>query len=91
MPQGDAFNRNEVSSVYVRASARYVVSLIVGMEAEEISSPEAAVAAVLELTRGQDRKSLVWHVHDRETGVTKEVEQSIVEDDDEAAPNSETA
>ena len=90
MPQGDAFNRNEVSSVYVRASARYVVSLIVGMEAEEVSSPEAAVAAVLQLTRGPDRKSLVWQVHDRETGETKEIEQSLV-DDDEEVPSSESA
>ena len=88
MPQGDAFNRTEVSSVYVRPDARYVVSLIIGYADAEISSPEAAVAATLQMTQGQDRKHLVWVVHDRETGETREIEQSKI---DESVTSSESA
>jgi hypothetical protein len=75
MAQGDAFNRAEVSSVYVGPKARFVVSLIVGVEAADASSPEAAARAVLEMTRSAQRADVIWCVYDRETGDSFEVAQ----------------
>ena len=89
MLKGDAFNRNEVSSVYVRPTARYVVSLIAGLEHDEADSPESAVMSFVEMVRGRDRTPIVFSVHDRETGQNQEIER-VIEDDDEAF-SSETA
>ena len=80
MAQGDAFNRAEVSSVYVGPKARYVVSLIVGVETSDANSPEAAARAVLEMTRGAERANVIWCVHDRETGDSFEVEQAAIDE-----------
>jgi hypothetical protein len=63
---GDAFNRSEVSSVYVAPKDRFVVSLVVGVSDEE--TPEAAVAYVKRRIG-----HLVWMVHDRESGESFEV------------------
>ena len=68
---GDAFNRAEVASVACGPKDRYVVSLIVGVGGGEAATPEAALAAVLEATRGPGRALTTWHIHDRETGLTE--------------------
>ncbi len=77
--QGDAFNRREVSSVYVGPSHRFVVSLIAGVDAED---PTAAAAAALGMTRYPGKSETVWSVHDRHTGETHEIAQGDFEDDD---------
>ncbi len=74
MAQGDAFNRSEVSSVYVGPKARFVVSLIVGVD--EARTPEDAAQAALDLTRVPECATTIWCVHDRETGETHEIEQA---------------
>ena len=79
MPRGDAFNRDEVTSTYVKPSSRYVVSLIIGIDPNIAGSPEAAVREALEMTRSTDACQLSWHVFDRETGFMKEVPQGEVE------------
>lgn len=89
MPQGNAFNRNEVSSVYVRPTARYVVSLIVGMDDDEADSPESAVSSMVEMIRDKNRTPIVFVVHDRETGCSQELER-VIEDDSDAL-SSESA
>jgi hypothetical protein len=78
--QGDAFNRREVSSVYVGPGHRFVVSLIVGVkDAHDVRS---AASAVLGLVKYPQRGETVWVVHDRHTGQTVELKQSEFEDDD---------
>lgn len=74
---GDAFNRKEVSSVYVEPGSRYVVSLVVGSDAE---TPEEALREALSRVQGPERAVTVWSVHDRETGETYQMYQSEVEE-----------
>jgi len=78
MAQGDAFNRREVSSVYVGPGHRFVVSLIVGVK--DAHDARSAAAAVLGLTKYPQRGETVWSVHDRHTGVTVELKQGEFED-----------
>lgn len=66
--KGDAFARHEVSSVYVSPKARYVVSLVIGVD--DASTPEEAAA--IALVWAQD-PTVIWIIHDRETGITIEV------------------
>lgn len=80
MAQGDAFNRREVSSVYVGPDHRFVVSLIVGVkDAQDVRS---AASAVLGLTKYPHRGETVWSVHDRHTGLTTELRQADFEVED---------
>lgn len=80
MAQGDAFNRKEVSSVYVGPDHRFVVSLIVGVK--DAHDARSAAAAVLGLTKYPQRGETVWTVHDRHTGETVEIKQAEFEDKD---------
>lgn len=71
MTKGDAFNRGEVTSSYVTPDDRYVVSFIVGLSAEDVRSPQEAALAAVGILRGGGFKAAV---HDRETGLTEEVD-----------------
>lgn len=75
MAKGDAFNRLEVSSVYVGPGDRYVVSLVVGWSQEQASSMLEAARAALEMTRGPGSEVTHWQVFDRETGETVDLVQ----------------
>lgn len=68
MPKGDAFNRSEVSSVYVSPRDRYVVSFIVGYTPDQVDGPVQAAAAALEMLCGEDSKLANMVVFDRKTG-----------------------
>jgi len=76
MARGDAFNRTEVSSVYVGPKDRYVVSLIVGVPNSEVSDAESAALSVLSLVTGPERANVVWTVFDRETGEQVDLQQA---------------
>lgn len=79
MAQGDAFNRREVSSVYVGTGHRFVISLIVGVNADNV---EDAAAVALGMTKYPRKGDTVWCVHDRQSGESHEVRQSSFEDED---------
>lgn len=69
----------DLGNTYVDLKNRFIVSLIVGYGPEDgVTSPEAALAAALELTRDLDSSSTQWYVHDRETGVLHLIEQGAV-------------
>lgn len=90
------FARNEVSSIYVEASERFVVSLIVGYDddtnlAENIGdwdemTPEeqarAAAASALDLTRDDGSNGTIWFVFDRKTKTMHQFEQGEFEEID---------
>lgn len=68
------FEPHEVGSIYVAPGDRFVVSLIVGY-GEEVSTPEEAALAALELTRDTGSHGTGWHVFDRQEGVMHFLEQ----------------
>lgn len=86
---GNAFHRDEVDSIYVYRTERYVVSLIVGYSDEDLraedpgrwvglSSEEQAREAArwaLELTRDDGANGTHWFVYDREEKVMRMFEQ----------------
>jgi hypothetical protein len=68
-----------------RANEQFVVTLVVGYDpdtAPDVTTPEAAATAALELTRDGDPRGTVWHVYDRRTGQTHRFEQSEFEGGD---------
>lgn len=73
MPKGDAFNRLEVSSVYVSPRDRYVVSFVVGYADDQVDSPAQAAAAAVEMVCGEDSGLVHVTVHDRKTGETTDL------------------
>mgnify|MGYP007044077943 CR=1 FL=1 len=68
---GNAFARFEVDSIHVSPRERFVVSLIVSIDAS--SSAEAA-KLIRELVKSQH---LSIFVHDRDTGLTEEMKPDI--------------
>jgi hypothetical protein len=70
MAKGDAFNRSEVSSVYVSPRDRYVVSFIVGYSAEQVDNTAQAAAAAVQMLTGEDSSLAHISVCDRHTGET---------------------
>lgn len=62
------FGLEETASIYVGDRERYVVSLIVGYEDDEVKSPLDAARAALALTNDEGASGTHWFVHDRETG-----------------------
>lgn len=87
MSQGDAFSRLEVKSKYVTTDSRYIVSLIVGFESDETSSPEMAAELVKHVICASN---LTVFVFDRETGEFTEVLLRIGEFDGVLARSSES-
>ena len=73
------FTLNELGNTYVDPESRYVVSLIVGYNGDEVISPTQAVAAALDLTRDGDSWSTQWWVYDRQTHMLHLVEQESAE------------
>lgn len=72
------FHPNEVGTIYVDASDRFVVSLIVGYtEGDDIATPRAAALAALELTQDEGWTGTTWHVFDRKTGLLHQYEQRV--------------
>jgi hypothetical protein len=60
---GEAFNRDEVSSIYVKPNDRFIVSLIVGID--QAKSMEEALNVVVNT---MSEAPVRWAVFDRETG-----------------------
>ncbi len=79
MPKGDAFNRSEVSSVYVSPKDRYVVSFIVGYTGEQVDTPVQAAGAAIEMLTGEDSRMAHLVVFDRETGETMDLTKEEVD------------
>jgi len=73
------FSITELGNTYVHPNDRYVVSLIVGYEDKEATSPEHAAAAALALTQDVDAGGTQWYVYDRKTGMLHLLEQSDFE------------
>ena len=70
MPKGDAFNRLEVSSVYVSPQDRFVVSFIVGYAPDQVDNAPVAAAAFMEMLCGEGSETTHLSVYDRATGQT---------------------
>ena len=74
------FTLKEVDSTYITDNERFIVSLIVGYNADEFSpTAKAACARALSLVTSDDRDSTQWRVFDRKTGKLKMFEQSDFE------------
>lgn len=73
------FTLDELGNTYVESENRYVVSLIVGYNDNDVISPVHAVAAALDLTRNGDSYSTHWWVYDRQTQTLHLVEQEAAE------------
>jgi hypothetical protein len=71
---------NEIGNTYVGARDRFVVSLVVGYEADEnIQTPVDALRYALELTRDEGSADTHWYVFDRQTGELHLIEQEQIE------------
>lgn len=69
----------EIETAYVQDSDRFVVSLIVGYgQADGVTSPAAALAAALDLTRDAGSAGTQWYVFDRQSQRMHRLEQSDV-------------
>lgn len=73
------FALNELGNTYVDPDNRYVVSLIVGYNNNDVVSPAHAVATALDLTRDGDSCSTQWWVYDRHTHTLHLIEQETAE------------
>ncbi len=81
--RGDNFTREEVSSIYVEPTERYVVSLIVSYNHDtNIGSPKDAAYYALQLTKDGDQSSTNWFVYDRQTKTMHQLEQGDFEGDE---------
>lgn len=77
-PRG--YELEETASIYVQPDERYIVSLIVGYDADDATDAMDAAHSALELTRDGGQAGTRWFVYDRETKVMHTFEQ--VEFDD---------
>ncbi len=71
---GNGFTRDEVRSIYVGRSNRYIVSMVVGYDEQRgVASPLDAAVSALAMVR--DGVADTWHVFDREGGTTQRFAQ----------------
>lgn len=76
----------EVRTIYVGPNDRWIVSLVVGYDDQQMDgtefpvTPKGALAAAIMLTRDQGSPDTTWFVYDRATGETFEFEQDDVAD-----------
>lgn len=77
-------NPVEVQTIYVSPNDRFIVSLVVGYDDDQMDgedfpvSPKGALAAAISLTRDMGSPDTIWFVYDRKTGETHEFEQGEV-------------
>jgi len=57
----------ELGNTYVHSTSRYVVSLLVGYDDSNATSPEQAAAKALALTQDDGSEDTHWYVYDRTT------------------------
>lgn len=86
-----AFTLSELGNTYAESGNRYIVSLIVGYDDHEATSPAAAVAHTLKLTRDADADGTHWYVYDRHTRSLHLVTQRQAEDLMDAIEDEEIA
>lgn len=66
---GSDLELNELDTVYLRDTDRYVVSLVAGYSADEVkSAQQAAAAAAALVVLDKDSDDVLWHVFDRDRG-----------------------
>ncbi len=85
MTKANDFTREEVDTIYVDPTDRFIVSLIVGYGGDYgdgVTTPQLAAAAALNLTNDMGANGTVWHVRDRKTGLTHRFEQGDFEDEE---------
>lgn len=84
----------EVTTIYVDPGDRFIVSLVVGYDAQTITDEvgaeasvedkaRAAAAAALDLTRDLGSTDTIWFVYDRQTKRTFEFEQHEFEKEED--------
>ena len=86
-----AFTLSELGNTYAESGNRYIVSLIVGYDDHEATSPAAAVAHTLNLTRDADADGTHWYVYDRQTHTLHLITQRQAEDLMDAIEDEEIA
>lgn len=74
-----------IAEPYAVNGERFIVTLVVGYgpgpSDGEVTTPQQAALAALQLTRHHGARSTVWHVHDRATGTTHRFDQSEFDQD----------
>lgn len=70
---------------------RFVATLVVGYDSDTTTDtdPKQAALYALNLTRDEQARSTVWHVHDRHTGKTHRFDQSEFDGDDISGDDDE--
>lgn len=73
---------DEIGNTYVNADSRFIVSLVVGYsDMDNVQTLEDALLHAIDLTRDGGSWDTHWYVHDRQTGITHQLEQKEGEPD----------